>query len=183
MCDLCNIAFKYKTDKCPRIKHHFTEHYHSMFKDRRDSVRKVLEVGIGLMEPYYVVGASLYMWREYFPNAQICGIDILADLIFEDERIMTYLCDQTDKDSMHKLISIVGSDIDLFIDDGNHTPESQVATCLTVMPLLDKNVTYVIEDVGVREIVNQLGLYDVEIMRPPHKSYNDDHMVVVRHHV
>jgi len=178
---LSTLGWKYKTDKCPQIKHHFTEFYDEMFRYRRDTVKKVVEIGIGNMHPYYVKGASLYMWREYFPNARIYGADIDPNLLFEEDRIKTILCDQTKSEDLGNLIKITGDDIDLFIDDGLHTPESQVFTCLTILPLVSKDTIYVIEDAGHRhQIMNGLQKFDARILRYSKLKYNDDCMIVVR---
>lgn len=177
--ELCKLAYHYKTDKCPQIKHHFTEFYYEMFKDRRESVKKVIEIGIGKMEPYLMRGASLYMWREWFPNAMIYGADIDPELLFSDDRIQTFLVDQTHPDELEKMIRRTGSDIDLFVEDGSHIPDHQVRACLAAMPLLD-NPTYVIEDVGDLDILNHLTGYECQVLRLSHRQYNDDRLVVVR---
>lgn len=180
MTKLCDIAFRYGTDKCPQIKHHFTEYYYRLFKDRRREVRKVIEIGVG-----YGIdglsGASLYMWRDFFSNAQIYGADILEEHIFKTDRIETFLCDQTKKEDLLYLLQKTGTDIDLFIDDGLHTTESQLFTFQTVMPLLDKNVTYVIEDAGyIRRLEPLKETYDFQAMRSKRRRYNDDRMIVLR---
>ena len=179
MTELCDIAFKYGTDKCPQIKHHFTEFYHEMFKDRRETVKKVVEIGIGLFPTKNTIGASLYMWRDYFPNAMIYGADIDPSLLFTDERIETIWCDQTNAEDLRRLISIVGNDVDLFIDDGLHTPASQGFTCTTIMPLLE-NPIYVVEDAGYLDFLSQLTDYNCQVLRRSKRKYNDDRLVVVR---
>lgn len=181
---LSEIGFKYGTDKCPQIKHHFTEFYNELFKDRREQIRKVVEIGIGKLAPRYTLGASLYMWREYFPNAQIFGLDNDPDMMFIDDRITTYLCDQT---SIERLILAttaisIGQSIDLFIDDGLHTPESQIFTCRTVMPFLDRSAVYAIEDAAhASQIVKALPEYDCKVLRRSRIKYQDDRLVIVRH--
>lgn len=179
MTELCDLGFLYKTDKCPQIKHHFTEFYYEMFKDKREDIKKVVEIGIGNMAPYFVIGASLYMWRDWFPNAMIYGADIEPDLMFRDNRIKTFICDQRNEKDLKSLIDMIGSDIDLFIDDGSHIPEDQIFTCLTVMPLLKQDAMYVIEDVGHREIVHHFEDYNYNILKLNRRKYNDDCMVVV----
>lgn len=183
MTELCDIAFKYGTDKCPQIKHHFTEFYHELFGSRRNSIYKVVEIGIGRLAPSLRVGASLFMWQEYFPNALVIGADIDKDLLFRDKRIRTLRCDQTKAGDLEALVKISekGHEIDLFIDDGLHTPESQIFTCLTVMPLLGEHAIYMIEDVGHREIVEQLSQYRYKILKLNRRKFNDDCMVMVRH--
>ena len=173
---LCRLAFKYGSDKCPQLKHHFTEFYFELFNNKKAKVKKVLEIGI-----WY--GASLYMWREFFPNAKIYGADFNKDLLFKTNRIQTFLCDQTKEADLIKLITKTGKNIDLLIDDGSHDPKSQVYTCLTVMPLLSKKTLYVIEDVGHKEIAEKLKKYDCEFKRKSKIVYSDDRLLLVRHKV
>lgn len=184
MTELCDLALKYGTDKCPQIKHHFTEFYHDMFKDRRNQIKKVVEIGIGCLPPAYTIGASLLMWRDYFPNAEIFGADNNSDLMFADNRITTIYCDQTKKQDLYHLISLVGENVDLFVDDGLHTFESQIFTCLTIMPLLTPAATYVIEDVDhhgiIVEQIQQQG-YTTFVWRRSRIHYRDDRLVIVRY--
>ena len=78
---LSELAFKYGTDKCPQLNHAYTPFYYELLKDKRQSIKKVLEMGIGNRElqkkyfPHCVTGASLFMWKDFFPNAQIYGAD------------------------------------------------------------------------------------------------------------
>lgn len=164
---LCKLAYKYGTDKCPQISHPYTPFYYELLRGRRKSIKKVLEIGIGSAEymhrnpKHYVTGASLRMWRDFFPNAQIYGADIDPKMLFKDKRIDTFLCDERNADDIAKLISITGRDIDLFIDDGLHNKGSQIFLCKTVLPLLKKKVLYIIEDVAFpRTIASALNEYD-----------------------
>ena len=64
-------------------------------------------------------GASLRVWRDYFPGANIFGADIDQDILFSENRVETFYLDQTSKesiDAMWRAIKI--SDFDLIIDDG-----------------------------------------------------------------
>lgn len=183
---LSQLAVKYRSDKCPQIKHPFTPFYFDLFKDRRQSIKKVLEIGIGYKEMSntrpHRTGASLLMWRQFFPNAQIYGVDIYPGAIFNDKkRIKTFLCDQSKKDDLLKLIKDMGSDIDLVIDDGSHRKEDQIFTCLTLLPIINKKVIYIIEDVkGPETVANELSIYDCQIpnLNP---RFKDDNVIVVTH--
>ena len=187
---LCDIAFKYGTGKCPQIKLHNTEWYFKEFNNRRNSVKKVFEMGVGggpgdlLYCPNYTVGASMYMWRDFFPNAQIYGIDILPELAFKDGRIETFQCDQGDKKKLLEIINNIGRDIDLVVDDASHLIKHQVSCCLAIMPLLKKGAIYVIEDVrgGKRNyILDRLKEYNPELIEPlSGVRYNDDRLFVMR---
>lgn len=176
--ELCKLAFKYGSDKCPRRgKHTYTPYYYSLFKDKRKTVKKVLEIGIGKR-------ASLFMWRDFFPNAKIYGADYRDDALVNQGRIQSILCDQRRREHLSGLIEKTGPDIDLVIDDASHRPRDQVFTCLTLMPLLKKGVIYVIEDVADPSIAERFrGYYDVEIPTLPNPKLRrlDNRLVVVRH--
>lgn len=177
--DFNKLAYKYGADMCPQIMHFYTEFYYQLLKNKREQIKKVLEIGVGSEEimthcPNYTEGASLYVWRDFFPNAQIYGIDILSQLVFKKNRIETFLCNQTDKRGLENLIWKIGSDIELVIDDGSHIPEDQVFTCKVLMPILNKNVEYIIEDVGNPNIIEELKEYDCHLKRKnrAHNRYN-----------
>jgi len=167
--ELCKIAYKYQTDKCPQIKHPYTPYYYELLNPIRHKVKKVLEMGIGGPEQMievedYKTGASLRMWQEFFPNALIYGADIHRSLMFEDKRIKTIVCDSTKKHHIHKMMRQVGSDVDLFVDDGSHVWQHQAFLAKTMLPLLDKDVIYIIEDVHFQEpIIKELKGYECHI--------------------
>src|SRR5438067_9360832 len=79
--ELCVLARKYGTDKggwhmlAGDTCHNYTPTYHHMFGTRRLSVRNVLEIGVNY-------GPSLRMWEEYFPNADIYGLDSNTACLF-----------------------------------------------------------------------------------------------------
>lgn len=150
MDDLTKLAIKYGTDKWG--KHNYTPHYYEMFKDRRESVKKVLEIGVG-------EGAGLRMWRDFFPNAMIYGAEIDDNRVVrlsEEDRISVFKCDQSKSADLKHLIKYIGSDIDLVVDDGSHKPEHQAYTCRVLMSILNEKVTYVIEDVADEDVAIQI---------------------------
>lgn len=191
---LCELAYKYGTDKCPRIKHGYTPHYYSLFKDIRNSVKMIFEMGIGYykgiekadltydpgLKRWYQRGASLKMWRDFFPNAQVVGADVQPATLFKEKRIKTYLCDQTNEKQVRDLLKIIGKKIDIFIDDGSHNKDHQVLLAETALPFLKKDVIYIIEDVTYPEYISQqLTKYDCEVVDGG-KRWRDDHLVIVK---
>lgn len=192
---LCKIAYKYGTDKCPQLKHSYTPFYYELFKDSRQKVKKVLEMGIGYfsgmpkktvffdprLQRIYHRGASLYMWRDFFPNAQIFGADDHPETLFEDHRIKTYLCDERKKEDIVRLIKKTGSNIDLFIDDGNHNSRRQIFLAKILMRRLKKDVIYIIEDVYYPEkILSALSDYDCQVSQFTPK-FREDRLIIVKH--
>lgn len=165
MTELCDLARKWTTDKAL----YYTPFYHSLFEDRRASVRKVLEFGIGypelMMQPasrigarYYIMGASLFMWEEYFPNAEIFALDNNERVLINSGHIHSFYCDQGDRNRYAAAIENVGRDFDLIIDDGSHVPEHQLLCAEMLVPILAPGGIYIVEDapVGDEKFVRQL---------------------------
>lgn len=167
--ELCEIAFKYGADKCPQIGHMYTPFYYEFLKDKRYTFKKVFEYGVGNSRikrviPHYQMGASVRMWRDFFPNAQVYGADIANGSVFKDERLETFYCDERKPDQIKELIERIGSDIDLVIDDASHHATDQIFLCRTLMPLLKKDVIYIIEDCRhTRALRAELPEYDFYI--------------------
>ena len=190
---LCLLAYKYGTDKCPQIKHSYTPFYYDYLKDKRNSFKKILEFGIGHtrknwhnpqeitdIKPNLICGASLKMWRDFFPNALVYGADISPLTMFEDKRIKTYICDETNNKDIAKLIKEIGSDIDLVIDDASHHVDHQIGLAKALLPLLKSDVIYIIEDVGhSKDIMNALGEnYDYYMPDIPRKWHGGRILVI-----
>lgn len=145
---LCEMAVKWGTDKA--ADHEYTRLYYELFKDRRDAVRKVMEIGIGYPECMgwagYRPGASHYMWEEFFPNATIYALDIRKDLLFNDGRILSFYCDQGNADSLRAVLNMVGTGFDLIVDDGSHHPPHQILTAQILASALAPDGIYIVED-------------------------------------
>jgi hypothetical protein len=161
MTRLCSFAQIHGTDKYPW----YTPFYDLLLRDVREDIRTVLEIGIGTIPtmrhmPGYQPGASLRMWRDYFPNATIYGIDIAQDAVYlaRGEGIETFLADASKQSELLRIAAITGK-LDLIIDDGSHDPEHQILAAHTLMPYLNHGGLYIIEDVNDPEAVSQgLGL-------------------------
>ncbi len=121
--------------------HNYLKHYSTHFQERRLEFKKVLEIGVQ-------TDSSVKMWREYFPNAQIYGLDLdPACKAFEDDRISIFIGDQSDPDVLNNIIQQTGGGFDVVIDDGSHIQEHQIKTFNHLFPALDEFGIYVIEDV------------------------------------
>lgn len=185
--ELCKLAFHYGTDKCPQLNHSYTPFYYRLLNPQRQLIRKVLELGIGHPERMnrfmenYRIGASLYMWRDFFPQAMIYGADIMPETMFEAERIRTFLCDETRPEDLRGLIAQTGPDLDLVVDDASHARRDQINACLTLMPLLQPGVIYIIEDINhPRKILQALGAYDCLLFEGTNRRRSDK-LIMVRH--
>ena len=129
----------------------YTPHYEKLMRPSRYSVRRVLEIGIcGYRDiPNNVVGASLFAWRDYFPNAEIYGIDYDGRFIFNDQdRIHTAQCDAYDPVALEAAIaSFGGGNFDMIVDDAVHDPLPQIQLMNQLYKHLTDSGRYFMEDV------------------------------------
>src|SRR5579859_370068 len=142
---LCELAIKYRTDKTPFLTagdwrtHGYTPYYHDLLGDRRNSIKRVLEIGVA-------GGGSVRMWADYFPNAEIFGVDINPEYQVNEGRIKSFLCDQSDEAALTALAATLGGNFDLIVEDGSHESPHQVITARALVPFLAPNGIYIIED-------------------------------------
>lgn len=165
MTELCELALRWGSDKAI----FYTPYYHEILNSRRQEVKRVLEFGIGYPETMmstlarigvkdYTTGASLFMWREYFSNAEIFALDNNRDIFINESRIHSFYCDQAIESTFAEAIANVGSDFDLIVEDGSHIREHQLRTARLLMPLLKPDGIYIMEDVGppFKELQNEI---------------------------
>ena len=171
MTELCDLALEYGVDKTPQLGHSYTPYYHELFKDKKDSIKKVLEIGIQ-------AGASLFMWRDYFPNAEIYGIDIQSTKL-DFIRIHCFQYDQSDAKQLQNFIDTVGGDFDLIIDDGSHRSDDQIFTANFLRKYLSPNGTYIIEDVKYPNRVSRKVNGRVIELGQTKRRYRDNRLVIL----
>lgn len=141
--DLTALAQHFKTDKWGA--HRYTPHYQHHLQHLRDRPVKLLEIGIGGYSRKGQGGASLRMWKEYFPCGQIFGLDISDKSFVEEDRIRAFQGDQSDPVLLAQIVAQTGT-LDVIIDDGSHVPEHVIASFRTLFPLLAGDGIYVVED-------------------------------------
>jgi SAM-dependent methyltransferase len=138
--ELTRLADKYGSDK-GTIEHRYTDFYESMLAPMRVSAERVLEIGV-------FKGASLRVWRDYFPNATVYGMD-LKDCSAEvagEERIVTDVADQANREDLRRFVSGRPGQFDLIVDDGGHSMEQQQVSLGTLFPYLRPGGVYILED-------------------------------------
>lgn len=147
---LCLLAKKHETDKGGRHLryggrdstscHEYTPVYWDLFHERADQVQAVAEIGIDH-------GQSMRLWSEFFPNAQIIGLEWDNELLFHEGRIHCYLADQRDPITLHTALIKAGQpQYDLIIDDGSHETDHQISSMKVLLPWLAPDGVYVVED-------------------------------------
>jgi hypothetical protein len=150
----------------------YTDSYSHFFEPIRNNKMNVLEIGLGTIVPGakssmhdwrtayvsdYKPGASLRVWQEYFPNANVYGGDIQPDTQFTDERIKTFLFNSQNGTDCNT--SLKDLTFDIIIDDGSHHMPDQQITLGYLFPLLKSKGIYIIEDLHTSLADNGYPLY------------------------
>jgi cephalosporin hydroxylase len=125
-----------------------TVHKYGLVYDKllyKKELRTIVEVGV-------LWGGSVLSWARAYPNTNVYGIDVditkaTSDLNQYFSKNVTLL----KGDAYSGKIANLFSSIDLFVDDGPHTVESQVAAINLYMPKMSSTGLFIIEDVQSAE--------------------------------
>lgn len=147
------VLDQYGSDKANPNNYHLI--YGAILKNA-SAVLAILEIGLGSnnsnvvsnMGSYGRPGASLRAFRKFLPNANVYGADVDQRILFNEDRIKTFFVDQTDLDSVEALGQKVGTDFDLIIDDGLHSPNANISVLSFALPRLRIGGWLVIEDIA-----------------------------------
>jgi len=170
---ICSI---YNTDK--NCLHCYVDHvYEDLFRAIRHTARKILEIGVE-------GGGSLFMWREYFPEATITGVDNKDRPQLKDrDRIEFVFGDAYDYDTLDGL----PDGFDVIIDDGPHTLESMTFFIKEYIHKANEKGMLVIEDIQdfnwtniLRRFVPEGFVVEVRDLRRVRGRYDDILMVIRR---
>ncbi len=156
MDSLDEIAIRNGTDKATVFTrtyakpHGYTPHLEVFFAPMRDKPINLLEIGVG-------GGESVRTWLEYFPNAQIHGIDFVQDTNIWNtpkgrphERYTFCHGDQSCSTFWACYLANLGDGkFDVVIDDGSHLAPDIMKTFEVLWPRLNPGGIYEIEDLGV----------------------------------
>src|SRR3954454_3938579 len=104
--DLPALAARFGTDKWG--SHWYARHYERHFAPLRARKLRLLEIGVGGYEDPVKGGESLRMWKAYFPNASIFGIDVVDKSAQDDDRIRTFIGSQDDEAFLLRVSGEVG---------------------------------------------------------------------------
>jgi hypothetical protein len=136
--------------------------YSALFNERCDQPLRIFELGLGTNNPamlsnmgvFGTPGASLRGWRELFPRANIYGADIDRAILFQEDRINTFYCDQLDRSSIRELWSHpdLQAGADIIIEDGLHTFEANASFLEASLDHLRPGGIYVVEDIDGEDV-------------------------------
>ena len=136
-----------------------TDLYAMLFTPIRQQVLNVTEIGVA-------AGQSLQMWHDFFPRAQLWGLDLKSGACFErcpskfagHPRVHLRWGNSCKKPHVDRL-GFARESMDLVLDDGDHFPLSNEITLVHFWPFVKKGGYYVIEDVatGARQATGRYG--------------------------
>lgn len=201
--EMCRVLTKHGSDK-GQGWHNYTTIYSVLFGNLRDRPLRIFELGLGTGNPHFAFnmgldgqpGASLRGWRELFPHALMYGADIDRDILFEEDRIKTFYCDQLDSGAIRDLWSqpVLQGGMDIIIDDGLHTFEANTLFLDGSLEQLNPGGVYVIEDISRESIQScwyqQLEMiyskrwpsYEFALVELPNSRYDkdDNNLLIIR---
>lgn len=160
---LDEIATRHPTDKGTGGYFPFYERH---LGPDRESVRRVLEIGIDR-------GHSLRLWRDWFPNADVVGLDINPGKCFSGEPRITCLAGDSRGNGTAAALAEYGP-FDVLIDDGGHHTSEHHAVLNNLAGLVVPGGWLVIEDMGTQVMDRHKAMRDV-----PHLTTID--MLMVRY--
>tara|TARA_R110000824_G_scaffold264345_1_gene453168 strand:+ start:343 stop:1125 length:783 start_codon:yes stop_codon:yes gene_type:complete len=150
---LLKLAIKYHTDKCTNkaSKYGYIPYYEKHFRPIRHEEMNILEIGVRSNRGHGP--SSLLMWKEYFPNSQIYGLDINPNCAgYDEERLKIIIGDQADKRCLDDLVAEHGP-FDIIIDDGSHVNSLTIKSYeLLIHQGLKPGGLYIIEDLSTSYI-------------------------------
>lgn len=112
-----------RTDK--NTTHCYLDTYEEKFSPYKNSAKRVLEIGIQR-------GGSMKLWHDYFPSAEIYGVDVQTidqtwDVLKSSSRYHLFTStDGYSKDFIKREFLDKNIKFDIIIDDGPHTLESLI---------------------------------------------------------
>jgi len=134
--ELTQIGTDERTDKC-WFDHNYLDKYEFFLKEWKNRSFRLLELGV-------LDGASERMWKRYFPQADILGVDINpACQRFKEDRIKILIRDLS-KDAI--LDELKKLQPDLIVDDASHIWSHQIQALFALFPVLPSGGIYILED-------------------------------------
>ena len=166
------------TDK--NTGHSYLPLYQTLLEKKKETAQNVLEVGIGNFGPKN--GGSIQLWRDFFTNATIYGLDILPidrviDELITDDRVVLYTSIDAYDENFFKL-NFLNENIkcDFMLDDGPHTLESMIQFIKLYSQIMTDDGILIIEDVQSIDWLDTLKTAVPEHLQPFIKTYDLRHI-------
>lgn len=137
--NLDDIGIRHGADKSS-MRHHYLDLYALLFHRYHNKPVSLLEIGIQF-------GCSIRLWKDYFTDAFILGMDAIDNKMegLESDRCRLYFMDAY----TYKAVMTASNHrpFEIIIDDGSHTPEHQQFVVRHYSHLLSPDGILMVEDV------------------------------------
>ncbi len=132
------IGSRHGTDKSRQL-HGYLDFYERFLGELRERPVTLLEIGV-------LEGQSLRMWRDYFRNGRVIGVDIDPTVRrHAGERIAIEIADQSNVADLVRL-GVRHGPFDVVIDDGSHIWEHQITALRYLFPFVKPGGFFIVED-------------------------------------
>lgn len=143
------LATLYRSDKGTKcfFRHGYTLVYDRVFAPLRAKPITLLEIGLK-PQPHFLTKSrqtSLSIWRDYFPNGMIYGLDVIDFSDLSRGNVKIFQGDQGNIESLKATIR-EANEFDIVIDNGSHASYHQKITFETLYPAVKPGGYYIIED-------------------------------------
>jgi len=148
---LCQLATAHMTDKTPYgivfHRHPYTPMYDMLLRPFQLQPSLVFgEVGV-------LNGASIHMWRSYFPNASIHAFDISIESLIKVKDISGVTTHLVDKNTIHSIVPCLaeatskGALFDVLLEDASHMLDHQLHFLKDAIQFVRPGGLLIIEDI------------------------------------
>ena len=188
--ELCKIMNLCGSDKGSG-HHNYTKFYDFIFKNIKNEVKYVFELGLGTnnleipcnMSGLGTPGGCLIGWENYFTNSKIFVADIDRNII---NGINTFYCDQTNPLSIKELSNNFDFKFDIVIEDGLHTFESNITFFENFIDMVKDNGIFIIEDIDKINFnnfenyisLNKMKYRYMELIKIPNDKNKSDNNII-----
>jgi len=175
---LINLVDSKYTDK--NTTHSYLELYEKLLTSKKETATHVLEVGIGDFGQKN--GGSIKLWKDYFTNATIYGLDILPierviDELLNNDRVILYTnTDAYDADFCTNTFLNKNIQFDFMLDDGPHSLESMKQFIRLYSQVMKDDGILIIEDVQSMDWIEILTNEVPDNLKPFVKVYDLRHI-------
>jgi hypothetical protein len=138
-----------KTDK--NTLHSYLELYEKLLSPKKDTAKNVLEIGIGPVKLQN--GGSIKLWKDYFTNATVYGLDIIPkehviqELVNHKRVVLFTSINAYDEKFFNEHFLKKNLKFDFMLDDGPHTLESMKTFIRLYSKVMTDDGILIIEDV------------------------------------
>jgi SAM-dependent methyltransferase len=174
---LSELGEKYGTDKS--TTHSYLDIYEKLFEPLKNGPIQILEVGVAN-------GCSLRMWLEYFPQAEVLGMDnnpsAIRDLVEQTPEAMsgrfrTLICEQDNDTALAEWCR--NDEFDIIIDDAGHDPKKQMLSFMLLWRAVKPGGYYIVEDIINDSWADYWTTIPGAVVYKNHKAGREDDILVI----